>query len=145
MSEYICTTRTNYFHVKDPEAFTVFMGRVYGTLEPVSLWREQDDAGQLVFGFGTYGAIAGLKKADADDDPLDETAYGEFIQGLQEQIAEDDAVILLESGHEKLRYVTGSAAVLTEKECVHIDLSDIAARRASELLGAPGWKPRCEY
>jgi len=146
MSEYSCTTRTNYFHVKDSAAFTAFMGRVYGTTDTVSLWREKDDVGNPVFGFGTHGTIAGLKNADADDDDcLDESAYDEFIRGLQEHIAEDDAAILLECGHEKLCYVTGAATVLTSNDYAHIDLADIAARKASELLGDPEWHTKCEY
>ena len=102
MSEYICTVRSNYFHVKDPTSFRSFMGRVYGSVDRIFLWQEQDAEGRPIFGFGSYGAIAGLKKAEADDDDLlDESAYDEFIRGLQEHVAENDAVILMETGHEK--------------------------------------------
>lgn len=105
MSEYICTVRSNYFHVKDPTSFRSFMGRVYGSVDRIFLWQEQDAEGRPIFGFGSYGAIAGLKKAEADnDDLLDESAYDEFIRGLQEHVAENDAVILMETGHEKLCY-----------------------------------------
>ena len=145
MSEYICTTRTNYFHVKDPAAFREFMGRVYGSVDFISLWQETDDAGKPVFGFGTHGAISGLKNAEADtDDTLDESAYDEFIRGLQEHVAEDDAVILLEAGHEKLSYVTGSATILTSIDHAYLDLTAAATRKAAEMLGALQWQTRCE-
>lgn len=146
MSEYICTTRTNYFHVKDPAAFRDFMGRVHGSVDFITLWQEQDDEGRPVFGFGTHGAISGLKNAEADDDDtLDESAYDEFIQGLQEHVAENDAVILLEAGHEKLRYVTGAATILTNTGYEHLDLAAMAVSRASELLGIPDWCTKCDY
>lgn len=146
MAEYTCTTRTNYFHVKDPVSFRDFMGRVCGSMDFITLWQKQDDEGKPVFGFGTHGAISGLKNADADDDDtLDESAYDEFIRGLQEHVAENDAVILLETGHEKLSYVTGSATILTSSDYAHIDLADIAAKKASEMLGIPGWQTKCDY
>lgn len=46
MSEYICTVRSNYFHVKDPTSFRSFMGRVYGSVDRIFLWQEQDAEGR---------------------------------------------------------------------------------------------------
>ena len=146
MAEYTCTTRTNYFHVKDPVSFRDFMGRVHGSVDFITLLQEQDDEGKPVFGFGTHGAISGLKNAEADDDDtLDESAYDGFIRGLQEHVAEDDAVILLEAGHKKLRYVTGAATILTNTGHEHLDLAAMAVSRASELLGNPDWRTKCDY
>lgn len=146
MSEYNCTTRTNYFHVKDSAAFRSFMGRVQGSVDLITLWQEQDDDGRPVFGFGTHGAISGLKNAEADDDDApDESACDEFICGLQEHVAEDDAVILLEAGHEKLRYVTGAATILTSDNYEHLDLAAMAEKKAAKLLVKPEWRTRCDY
>ena len=64
MSNCICTVRSNYFHVKDPASFRDFMSRVYGSEDRISLWQEQDEEGRPVFGFGSYGAIAGVKNAE---------------------------------------------------------------------------------
>lgn len=146
MSEYICTVRSNYFHVKDPALFRDFMGRVYGSGDKIFLWQEQDEEGKPVFGFGTHGAIAGLKNAEADDDDLlDESAYEEFIQGLQEHVSEDDAVILMEVGHEKLCYVTGAATILTSSGQEYLSLAEMASNRAAEMLGNPDWSTQCDY
>lgn len=146
MSEYICTVRSNYFHVKDPTSFRDFMGRVYGAGDRISLWQEQDEVGRPIFGFGTYGAISGLKNTEADDDDLlDESAYDEFIRGLQDHVAEGDAVILMETGHEKLCYVTGAATILTSGGYEYLSLAEMAAKRASEMLENPGWSTRCDY
>ena len=146
MSDYICTVRSNYFHVKDPASFRDFMGRVHGSVDFISLWQAQDEEGRPVFGFAPYGSTAGLKNAEADDDDLlDEGAYDEFIQGLQEHVAEGDAVILMETGHEKLCYVTGAAIILTSSGQEYLSLVELAAKRASEMLGNPGWSTQCDY
>ena len=127
MSEYICTVRSNYFHVKDPTSFRSFMGRVYGSVDRIFLWQEQDAEGRPIFGFGSYGAI------------------DEFIRGLQEHVAENDAVILMETGHEKLCYVTGAATILTSGGQEYLSLAEMAAKRASEMLENPGWSTQCDY
>lgn len=146
MSEYICTIRSNYFHVKDPVSFRSFMGRVYSFGDQISLWQEQDVEGKPVFGFGTRGAIAGLKNAESDDDDLlDESAYDEFIRGLQEHVAEGDAVILMEAGHEKLCYVTGAATIVTSSGYEYLSLAEMATNQAAEMLGNPGWSTQCDY
>lgn len=145
MSNYICTIRTNYFHVKDPDAFRAFMGRVYGSTDFISFWQEKDLAGQPVFGFGTHGAIGGLRNAAADEnDDADESAYDAFICGLQDHVAEDDAVILLEAGYEKLRYVSGSATIITSNDQDYLNISVLAKNRAADMLGNPQWDTQCE-
>lgn len=145
MAEYICTIRTNYFHVKDPDAFRAFMGRVYGTTDFISFWQEQDLSGQPVFGFGTHGGIGGLRNAEeVENCDADDSAYDEFINGLQEHVAKGDAVILLEVGHEKLRYVHGSATVITSSEQCFLNISDLAKNKAADMLGSPGWDTQCE-
>lgn len=145
MADYTCTIRSNYFHVKDPDAFRAFMGRVYGTTDFISFWQERDLSGQPVFGFGTHGAIGGLRNAKADeDDDADESAYDEFISGLQEHVAEDDAVILLEVGHEKLRYINGSATIITSSDRDYLSISTLAKYRAATMLGNSQWDTQCE-
>lgn len=146
MANYCCTIRTNYFHVKDEEKFRVLMNRVYGSEDTIELWEEKDKAGNTVFGFGTYGGISGVKNAKEDyDEDVDETAYDEFIDGLQECVADDDAIIILESGNEKLRYVIGSATIITSKDYKYLDIAAVASQEAAEMLGRPNWRTRCEY
>ena len=107
MANYHCAIRTNYFHVKDSELFRQFISRVYGADGSVELWEEKDADGQMVFGFGCYGGISGLRDTSEDtSETVSETAYDEFICGLQQHIREDDAVIILEAGQEKLCYET---------------------------------------
>lgn len=143
MANYCCTTRTNYFRVKDPEAFREFMGRVHGCEDSVELFTREDDVGNTRFGFGLYSGIYGLENAEADETTYD--AYDSFIEGLKQHVAEDDAIIILEAGNEKLRYVTGMATIVTAKEYQHLDITMRAQAEAAKMLGNKNWITSCEY
>jgi len=148
MANYECATRSNYFKVKDPEAFRTFMKGVRGIGDTVALWEEKNHQGEPIFGFGTMGGIWGWSEqtdttddADVDDD----AAYEAFISGIQEHLADDDAVIILESGYEKLRYLIGSALIITSQVTRYFCISDIATKKAAELLHNPKWTTKCDY
>lgn len=146
MANYECVTRSNYFRVKDPEAFRKFMSRVYGS-DKVNLWEKKDKEDRLVFGFGLFGEISGYKAEEADDDDdLEEyTDYDVFLDGLQQHVAADDAVIIVEGGNEKLRYIIGGAVVVTRRAIEYFDVTNIATKRAAELLENPEWTTCCNY
>lgn len=143
MANYQCAVRTNYFHVQAPELFRQFMARVYGTEGSVELWEKKDANGQPVFAFGSYGGISGLRDAAEDTSAeTDETAYDEFICGLQRHVRADDAVIILESGREKLCYLVGSAEIITRSGYDQLDISKLARHYASVMLDNPKWQTR---
>lgn len=147
MANYICAIRTNYFHVKDPEQFKAFMARVCGTEDDIELWEEPDVDGNPTFAFGTEGGIAGLLPLDSDTNESedDDPDYSNFILGLQDLLADDDAVILLEIGREKLRYLVGRALILTKRHNEYLNIRDIAIAKACQLLGNPEWNTCIEY
>ncbi len=147
MANYTCSTRTNYFHVKEPEQFQAFMARVYGTEDHVELWEAPDADGNPTYAFGTEGSIGGLQPLDSEqaEDAYDDADYDAFIHGLQELIADDDAVIIQESGGEKLRYLVGSALIITKNQCEHLDILDVAVAKARQMLGNPEWGTRTDY
>lgn len=146
MANYECVTRSNYFRVKDPEAFRKFMSRVYGS-NKVNLWEQKDKEDRLVFGFGLFGGIGGYASEEtADDDDLEEyTDYDLFLDGLQQHVAADDAVIIVEGGNETLRYIIGSAVVVTRNAIEYFDVTNLATKRAAELLKNPQWTTKCNY
>lgn len=112
----------------------------------MELWEEKDDDGKTVFGFGVYGGISGVRNAqDDEDEDCDDSAYDEFIDGLQKCVADDDAIIILEAGNEKVRYVVGSAIIITSKDYEYLDIATLATERAAHILRNPEWKTRCEY
>lgn len=101
MANYESVTRSNYFHVKDEDAFSKFMDTVSG--DDMHCWSDKDEDGNTLHAFGCDGSIYGVPNGAEDND------FDLFLSELQKHIAPEDAVILMQSGHEKLRYVTGFA------------------------------------
>ena len=144
MASYTCAIRTNYFHVKDEDAFRVFADKICCNEEDVSVWEDKDKAGNIVFGFGCCSSLTGILSAsDGTEEP--DAAYDRLIKGLQEHIREDDAVIIFESGREKLNYVSGLATVVTFNECKYLDISDFAVEEARKMLGNKEWETNSSY
>lgn len=143
MANYCCITRTNYFHVKDPDAFCEFMKRVIAE-DSVDVWEEKDSDGSPVFGFGCYGSIFGVNMQPNNDDDC-ECDWEEFVHGLSDHVADDDAVIIMESGNEKMRYIVGSASVVTSTDYEYMDIASLAVKKASQMLKNPDWRTQIDY
>ena len=136
MANYCCAVRTNYFRVKDAEAFKKFMEGVYNAESgTISVWEKKCEDNTL-FAFGCFGSICGIKESDEYDD---------FIDGLQKYVAEDDAIIIWESGNEKLCYLTGTAEIITTGSYECIDIRSLAISKAAELLKNPDWETDDAY
>lgn len=143
MANYSCAIRTNYFHVKDEEAFRKLMERSYGSEDEIKVWEKTAPNGDKLFGFGCYSGIAGvLNSADEEDDDC-ESSYDEFIDGLQTCVADDDAIIILESGNEKLRYLVGQATIITTDKVVGFEMNNWAQEAAARLLNNPNYRTVC--
>lgn len=68
-----------------------------------------------------------------------------FLSELQKHIAPEDAVILMQSGHEKLRYVTGFATVITSGGIETISIDELAISKAREMLKNIEYSPKMDY
>lgn len=140
MSNYYGVVRTNYFHVRDEEQFRSLMSKASGDSDSIALWDDlKDSEGKRLFGFGVYGTINGVPN---DDNKYDDDSCDRFIDGLKECVAEDDAILIFEAGHEKLRYVGGGVTIITAKSIEYIDLENSAIRKAQELLRNDHWNTR---
>lgn len=149
MANYCCTVRTNYFHVKDPDAFRAGMEHVRGSEDSVELWEEKDENGNIMFGFGCYGGLFG-KVRDEDDEPRDadedyDVAFNLMINFLQESVADDDAILVMEAGNEKLRYVVGDIIIITSTDCKYKSIVSCGISAARDLLCNPEWTTRTAY
>ena len=143
MANYECTGRTNYFHVKDEEAFRKLVERIVSECG-IELFEKNDPEGEKLFGFGSYGSLYGIcKDSEEDDDEYDEEEV--LYQKLQSCVAEDDAVIILTAGNEHLRYVTGDAVCITHDKIEYLDLTCLAVAKAAEMLNNPLYSTVCEY
>lgn len=124
MANYYATTRSNYFHVKDREAFDEFCSRC------CHVTYEGDDDTVMVS--ADNGDCGGWPCYDMEnDEDLD------FPKALSAHLAEGEVAILMEVGSEKLRYLWGqSIAVRSDGEIRETNLNDIY-KLAEELTDKP--------
>lgn len=120
MANWYGKSRSNYFAVKDADAFNALMA-LY-EVEVIG------NAGGLV-GFISkteFGAIPTREHENEDEDPIC------IIDELVEHLADGHICVIMEIGSEKACYLTGNAiAVSSTGETVQIGLDDIyAAARA---------------
>jgi hypothetical protein len=116
MANYYSSARTNYFRVKDVDAFNTWIKEFengYG-VEVVS----KEDTFAILFD-GESG-VPNSREVDGDYDHLD------FMDELSVHLADDEVAILHEAGAEKLRYINGFAIAINNKaERRTISLDDI--------------------
>lgn len=138
MADYNCTIRTNYFHVKDGSAFEKFMKRVYG-INKINIFKKDD-----MYAFGCYGNIDGyIEDINNEEEVLD--AYSNFIEGLQKHICDNDAIIIMEVGNEKLNYVAVNVSVITSKKIKCKNIMDLALDTSRELLKNKDYTTQLDY
>ena len=142
MANYYATIRTNYFSVKDENAFRELFQSVIAAEDEVHLFEELQSDGSMKFGFGCYGTISGVC-TDSDDE--DNPDWDRFMEALQKLVCEDDAIIITEVGNEKLRYVGGISTVITSTEIRCVDIQAEALKVAQKLLSNPKYQTQMDY
>lgn len=142
-------TRTNYFKVKDAGVFKEFMHHIITDDEDVDIWSETGEDGQARYAFGCYGSIIGYRESinefvdEADDG--EEADFNAFIAGLQKHVAEDDAIILMESGNLYKRSVYGYVNIITSSQHFEESLVNIGVSTARQFLNNPKWETQHNY
>lgn len=120
MANWYGSARSNYFKVKDAEAFKKEMGNY-----DVEVWEKGG-----MFGLGSATEDGNWPGYDACEDvDID-------IPGIvSRHLTEDSIAVFLEVGAEKLRYLTGSATAINHKGMtVNVSINDIYSL-ADEKLG----------
>jgi hypothetical protein len=123
MANYYGQARSNYFAVKDPEAFTTEMQKY-----PVKLITQETD-GKTLYGFLDKDDDGGAniwsyygETEDGDGDYQDI----EWTEVFKRHLVDGWVAILMESGAEKYRYIGGLASAYNNKgEVKTIMLYDI--------------------
>lgn len=132
MANYYGQARTNYFRVKDAEAFLAEMS----TLPVQVITDEHKDTGETLYGFMDDNPDgAGLSWSTWDDDAEDETEVN-WIDILGRHIAPGWSAILMEVGSEKYRYLNAYAVVVTETGFKELNLENLAHDVARDQLDA---------
>jgi len=132
--------RTNYFRVTDAGKLKKIIAKCQSTDgEEVELF-DSDFDGEKLYGFGCSAQLQGYYNEEAE-----EYDFNAFANDLQTVVAPGDAIIIMEIGYEKLRYVCASAFIITSetKEC--LDFIPLALQKAAEMLRNPDYQTRVEY
>lgn len=131
MANWYGTARSNYFKVKDPEAFKAWVEK-----RGLQLLHGSDEKG---FGIavGDSSDSGGWPTTDSEAitaGKTDEECEISIHDELAEHLAEGEIAILMEAGAEKLRYVTGNAvAIHSSGKRIEIDLFEIYSKAAKKF------------
>jgi hypothetical protein len=123
MANYYCWTRTNYFKVKKLNDFRAKLGSYSGGEGGIDIWEENG-----LVALGAYGSMITLYDEDKDD-------WIEIFEVLQDHIEDDEVVIIAEAGHEKLRYVTTFAWLVTKDDVRFVDAVNEVVKDAMRITG----------
>lgn len=133
MANYQGHSRSNYFRVKDEDAFRAWCERL-----EIDLLSPDDDP--LLFAITPFDDAGSWPSEDPDTgEPLD------FLHGLAAHLDPGHVAVLLHIGHEKLRYLSARAfAINAEAQILTVDIDDIYDLAKARFGDAPAIS-RAEY
>jgi hypothetical protein len=121
MANFYGQTRSNYFAVKNAEAFTQELSKY-----PVEIITQEKD-GVTLYGF-LDNDPDGSGQIDYyyDEEAMDNSEDISWSEFFKRHLEDDWVAIIVSSGAEKYRYISGYATAYNNKgEAVHLDLTDI--------------------
>lgn len=122
MANYEAHCRSNYFRVKDEAAFRTWAESLYLTVI------EQDGPVVQDRRLGIHPDPYADEGWPSYDPELDQEI--DLEAQLQEHLAPGEVAILMEVGHEKLRYLAASARIVTATAVEYLDFSTLVAKAA---------------
>jgi hypothetical protein len=122
MADWWGFSRSNYFKVKDKEAFLAWLSDI----GEVSVLHE-DDHGSIAITGENFGGWPTCRGEDCE--PFD------FAEELSGFLLDGEIAVLIEAGAEKLRYISGAAIAIDSRgKRTELVLADIYAQ-AEAVLG----------
>ena len=133
MAQYVATTRSNYFLVRDRAAFEAWCRN-----RDFKFWKQQADDKTIRYAMtADTGDCVGWSRfgnPEEDEDMID--CEIDIPAELAGHLADGETAILLEIGSEKLRYLAGTAlAVHSTGQTIVISLFDIYDRASAAFGG----------
>jgi len=124
MANWYCTSRSNYFRVKDKDIFLKWAGG-----RGLGVFKNEESADMF--------AIYGGESADDGSWPsydVEGNTEIDLVAELAQHLPKGQVAVLMEIGAEKLRYLTGVAIAVNHKgQVVELTLGDIY-RKASRAF-----------
>ena len=146
MANFYGAARSNYFEVKNPQAFLAWVETVSGLgcwkADPAPIQSEESEAEKQrrnrIFKVYSTDGDTGCWPSTIEDDNGDFVDF-DLVTDMAPHLADGQVAVLMESGAEKLRYVCGNAVAFTnEGKVVQVNLDDIY-KKATEAFGvSPG-------
>ena len=128
MANYHSTARSNYFAVKDERAFRKWAALIgLSILEPAHHNKVADGISRFAIAPDITGDSGGWPTSIVNDetDPCIDMDI-DVPEQLSAHLADGEVAILMETGSESLRYLTGTAVAVNSKgETVMLDLTSI--------------------
>jgi hypothetical protein len=123
MANYYGISRSNYFRVKDVEAFKTLCAR----------WSlEMIDRDGLVGFLDANGG--GFNPDYYYDEETGDEVNGNLFADLAELLQENEVAVVIESGHEKHRYLIGKAiAIHSDGRQIYVSVDDIYQKALAEF------------
>ena len=124
MANYYATARSNYFRVKDPQKFEEWCNEI--GVQMITK-EEKKKKGTIVHcGFLCNGDDSGSMPYYVYNQETGEERDITIEKELAEHLMDDEVAILMETGAEEMRYLTGYAIAINSKgETNSIGLEDI--------------------
>lgn len=120
MANFYGTARTNYFKVKDVEAFTEFVESINCVLIDYVI------DGEKMYGFYSDDPDSGCFPSCRYNEETDQTEDINLVDEVAKHLVECEICIMMEAGAEKMRYIFGWATAFNHTgEYVNLSLSDI--------------------
>ena len=167
MANYESFYRTNHFKVKKLDEFKKAMAFAKTCSEDLNVYEDENRKGYfMICGYGEpsfytdtirdhfdYAKTEDIKEEITKEDfekfmtnnHIEDSEDDIFFEVLQSFVAEDDAIIYKEAGHEKMRYIGFCGCVITASGIKSININNELMDLAREALQNPTWETKLEY
>ncbi len=120
MANYYGQSRTNYFKVKDAEAFKQELAKF-----PVEVITKEQD-GETLYGFLDADSNGSGYITEYWDEELGDSVEIDLEDLFKRHLEDGSVAILIHSGAEKYRFISGDAVAYNNKgESIAVNLADI--------------------
>lgn len=128
MANYLSWTKSNIFRITDKEKFTDIINNLVsdGIIEFHE--HDGDKEGETKVQFMVDGTPFGYETENGDFELIP------VIEDIQTLLPDDEVCVIIESGHEKLRYVDGSVLVISKETYFSKGLVEYAQEKSREIL-----------